>query len=296
MFKTRINIICIVILLLATLTGIILYMRHPVRYAVFAGYNADHTIHPYIITYLKGLNEVTDGVVYIADSELKPEEYEKLNGLVIHTEHKRHGEYDWGSYKRGYNWLKDNGYLEKADELIFANDSCYAPMESFKPMFKEMAKRTELDFWGDLQNTKFTTHLQSYFMVFRPRVFLNRKFATFINNITHQIDSSLYITNYEITLTPELQKIGFKWDSYMPYKRLKHLKTSDKNSYPYTMISKYNHQFLKRRTFTEKLMILESTDDLLHYIHQNFPERYKDIAQEIAPHFIPEDLKGQADE
>lgn len=293
MFKAPKNIICAVVLLLTALVSIFWYINRPVRYAVFAGYNADKTIHPYVITYLKGLNEVTDGVVYIADSELKEEEYQKLKDLVIHTEHIRHDEYDWGSYKRGFNWLKENGYLEKADEIIFANDSCYAPMKSFKPMFREMNKRKDLDFWGDLQNTRFTTHLQSYFLVFRPRVFLNSKFNRFMNDVTHQIDSSLYITEYEVKLTPELQKIGFKWDTYMPYSKLRYLDIDDKNSYPYTMISKYNHQFLKRRTFTEKLMIMESTDELLRYIHNTYPDRYKDIVQEIAPHFIPEDLRGR---
>ena len=296
MFKRKIKIAFIIPLLVIASISTFLYLNRPVRYAVFAGYNADNTIHPYIITYLKGLNEVTDGVVYIADSELKQEEYKKLKGLVIHTEHKPHSEYDWGSYKRGFNWLKENGYLKKADEIIFANDSCYAPMKSFKPMFKEMSKRQDLDFWGDLQNTKFTNHLQSYFLVFRSRVFLNPKFNSFINSITHQMDSSLYITEYEVKLTPELQKIGFKWDSYMPYQKLQDLALPDKNSYPYTMISKYNHQFLKRRTFTEKLAIMESTDELLSYIYNNYPEQYEEIAQEIAPHFIPENLRGKSHE
>lgn len=272
-------------------SGAILYQPRPKRYAVFAGYNADGTIHPYVITYLKGLNEVTDGVVYIADSSLQPEEEAKLKDLTIYYQNQRHNEYDFGSYKRGFNWLKNNGYLDKADEIIFANDSCYAPITSFKPMFREMAKRQDLDFWGDLQNTRFNPHIQSYFMVFRKPVIHSRNFAQFLNNITHQPNSSLYITEYEIKLTPHLQSLGYKWDSYMPYQELSYLADSEKNSYPLTLIKKHRHQFIKRRIFTNSLLVYESQVDLLRYLHEAAPKSYQDIAQEIPEYFIPDDLK-----
>jgi len=267
-----------------------IYSKPTKRYAVFAGYNADGTLHPYVITYLKGLNEVTDGVVYIADSSLLPAEEEKLKDLTIHYENVRHNEYDFGSYKRGYNWLKNNGYLKRAKELIFANDSTYAPMTSFKPMFDKMDKRTDLDFWGDLQNTRFSRHVQSYFIVFRKSVLRSKVFDTFINSIRHQIDPSLYITEYEVRLTPMLENLGYKWDSYMPYKELAFLtEDPDKNVFPLTLISKFNHQFLKRRTFTHSLPILENRTELLAYIKKHYPERYKEIKAEINPMYLPKE-------
>ena len=279
--KNKKQIIFIMLAILITVMAVILYPKKTNRYAIFAGYNANQTISDYVITYLKGLNEVTDGVIYIADSELKEEEYSKIKDLVIHTEHKRHNEYDWGSYKRGFNWLKEHDYLEKAEELIFANDSCYAPMKSFKPMFETMKKRKELDFWGDLQNTVFTNHIQSYFMVIRKPVIKSKAFHNFINSVTHQEYSSMYITEYEVKLTPMLENLGYKWDSYMPYDKLQHLELGDKNSYPLTIIKDFNHQFLKRRTFTTNLPIMESKEELLDYIKTTYPLRYKEIEKEI---------------
>lgn len=265
--------------------------KHTVRYAVFAGYNADKTIHPYVISYLKGLKEVTDGVIYITDSELLPEEEKKLKGLVIHAEHNPHGEYDWGSYKRGFNWLKSKGYHKRADEVIFANDSCYAPMTSFKPMFEEMTKRKDLDFWGDSQNSMFTPHLQSYFLVFRKRVLNSKNFAIFMNHIKHYDDHREYILQYETQLTQYLEHLGYKWDSYIPYKQLARFEYTDKNSYPLTLIRDYHHQFLKRRTFTTLLDIREDRQELLRYIFEHYRERYDDIIREISPYYIPNDLK-----
>jgi len=287
----------IIILFLAALAATAAYVLTPLskkRCAVFAGYNKSSVIAPYVITYLKGLNEIAPNcVVYIADSPLLPDEEKKLKNLVIHTEHKRHNEYDWGSYKRGFNWLKAHGYLQKIDELVFANDSTYAPLGgSFKPMFTKMKARPDLDFWGDLQNTPFSRHIQSYFMVFRSPVIRSKSFASFLNRVKHQPYQSFYITEYETKLTPFLENLGYTWDSYMPYKELEHLELSDKNSYPLTLIKEYNHQFLKRRTFTTNLQIMEDRAALLRYLAKTYPARYADIIADISPAFIPDDLKG----
>jgi lipopolysaccharide biosynthesis protein len=266
-------------------------LNRPKRYAVLAGYNGDGTIHPYVITYLKVLNEVADGVVYIADSTLKPEEEEKLKGLTIHYENVRHEEYDFGSYKRGFNWLKDNGYLKEADEVIFANDSCYAPMTSFKPMFKEMAKRKDLDFWGNTQSAKFNPHLQSYFLVFRKKVLHSPSFMAFLNRIHHWEYPAQYIAEYELNLTPHLENHGYRWDSYQPYTSPATPDTPDLNSFPLTLVKERGNQFIKRRIFTSSLMNYENEGDLLRYVYELNPARYFEIAQEIPEWFIPEDLK-----
>ncbi|MBR5599167.1 MAG: hypothetical protein IKW39_03910, partial [Alphaproteobacteria bacterium] len=164
-----------------------------------------------------------------------------------------------------------------AYELIFANDSTYAPITSFSPMFKDMDKRQELDFWGNTQNTHFKPHLQSYFLVFRKKVINSHKFQQFIQSITKLPDHSLYILQYEVELTSYLSQLGYKYDSYIPYQKLAHLPIPDKNSYPLTLIKHHNNQFLKKRTFTEKLMILENIDDLLLYLKQNSPKTYLNI-------------------
>lgn len=263
------------------------------RYVVFAGYNPNGTISPYILTYLRGLNEIADGVVYIADSSLKDGEVDKLKNLVIYTEHVRHNEYDWGSYKRGYLWLKNKGYLDGAKELVFANDSTYAPLGSFKLMFKEMDKRKNLDFWGDSQNTAFSKHIQSYFMVFRRPLFTSQAFDRFMRKVTYQPYDTMYITEYETKFTPRFSSLGYAWDTYIPYHKLQYLELSDKNSYPYTLITQYHHVFLKRRTFTTNLMILEDKGELLRYIAKVYPKNFADIKADIKPDFIPDELKGQ---
>lgn len=270
--------------------AVVLSFHQPKRYAVFAGYNPDGTIHPYVITYLKGLNEVADGVVYVADSILKPEEEEKLKPLTIHYENVRHEEYDFGSYKRGFNWLKNNGYLEKADELILANDSCYAPITSFKPMFKAMDKRKDLDFWGDLRNIVFGWHIQSYFLVFRKKVFNTAEFEVFLDFVLHQKHKMDYVIQYEVQLTRKLEKSGYKWGTYMPYDDMEMLLGYDKTFYPLTLAKAYGHQFIKKHVFSGDVAIVEKVNELLQYLKVTSPTTYRDIIYDLSPKLLLTDL------
>ena len=254
------------------------YLLSPKRYAVFAGYNPNGTIEPYVITYLEGLKEITDGIVYITDSPINEKELQKLSHLpIIYQEHNRHNEYDWGSYKRGYNWLKENKFLTYADELIFANDSTFAPITSFKSMFYAMRLKPHLDFWGDLKNLKTTPHLQSYFLVFRPQVFNSPVFSDFINSIQHQPTRQDYINQYELRLTQTLEKSGFRWDCYLPYDKLNTLPLHDKNTHPIKLIKDYNHQFIKRRTFTNGMIIIEKLPYIISYLKTHHPQTYNNI-------------------
>lgn len=325
----RRSLLTLLLLIALTAAAFFYLAERPRRYAVFAGYSADGNVAPYVLRYLSGLKAVTDGIVYITDSPLSPEAQKQVAPYVIHGEYQRHGEYDWGSYKRGYNWLKEKNLLKHADELIFANDSAYAPLQTFRPMFNQMRSRSELDFWGNTQNQRFNPHLQSYFLVFRRPVIMSKSFAAFLNGVKAQPDHSLYITEYEIKLTPFLQNLGYKWDSYIPdfataiaarqtpgtmpdaaplhpdsdatlspdsavalspgsaapkpasAARVSAPASPDPNSYPLTLIRDYHNQFLKRRTFTDKLPIEESRAELLAYLCAHAPETCQNIAADF---------------
>lgn len=74
--------------------------------AVFAAYSADGTVSDYVIDYLRALKEIAPNIVYVTDNPIPESEIAKLRPYVNHLIARRHGEYDWGSYKRGFAWLK----------------------------------------------------------------------------------------------------------------------------------------------------------------------------------------------
>ena len=196
--------------------------------AVFAHYDKDCIVDDYVLFYLKSLKSVCNFVVFVSCNPLVEGEREKLNGLADVIIDEKHAEYDFGSYKRGYFYLKNSGRLGEFDELVFANDSCYGPLYPFEFIFAKML-RSKADFWGITRNRygmrfennkiKFCPrpHIQSYFILFKRQVFEAEVFEKFMKNICEQTDKNRIIEKYEIGLSETLEQYGFKSDEYVKF-------------------------------------------------------------------------------
>ena len=205
------------------------------RAAVFAHYDKDNLIDDYVIYYVKALKEICEKVVFVSCCELSLEEKEKLNGIADYIIAERHEEYDFGSYKRGFFYLKNNEMLNEIDELVFANDSCYGPLFPLKNVFQKMEAR-QVDFWGITKN-RFgmafaepknivcaRPHIQSYFMVFTSKVLNSNCFIEFMKNVKAETTKDAIIIKYEIGLSELLTQNGFTSDAYIKdYYRFNHV-------------------------------------------------------------------------
>lgn len=80
--------------------------------AIFAHYDKDCIIDDYVLFYLKELKNVADRIIFVSDCELDEEQISKLKGIVDYTLAQKHGEYDFGSYKRGIQLAMENGLYE----------------------------------------------------------------------------------------------------------------------------------------------------------------------------------------
>ncbi len=231
------------------------------RAAIFAHYSENNQIEDYVVFYLENLKKIADFVIFVSDSAPDEAELLKISPYVDKIIAKPHGEYDFGSYKRGYFYLKEKGLLggplavehQRTEssaiyELILANDSCYAPLFPFENMFSEIEK-SGADFWGNTQN-RITTgkkqkneHIQSYFLVFREKVFNSKAFDDFMSNIKKENSKQDVIDKYEIGLSKSLQEAGFKYDAYCNLSKIK----NDAQLRIYASIIKKDHSpFLKR--------------------------------------------------
>ncbi len=205
------------------------------RAAVFAHYDKDNLIDDYVVYYVKALREICEKVIFVSCVDLPAEEKEKLTGIADHIIAEQHNEYDFGSYKRGFFYLKNNGMLNEIDELVFANDSCYGPLFPLKNVFQKMDAR-QADFWGITKN-KFgmdfcgseirackRPHIQSYFLVFSRKVFNSVCFINFLKNVKAENVKNLIIMKYEIGLSELLIQNGFSSDVYIKdYYRFNHV-------------------------------------------------------------------------
>jgi hypothetical protein len=180
------------------------------RVAVFAHYDSDKIIREYVIYYLKQLKQVADRIIFVSDCDLSEQEISKITPIVDNVIAKHHGEYDFGSYKIGYKYLKSNNILDDSEELIFANDSCFGPLYPLIDVWKEMQSK-ESDFWGiNINNVDVQLHVQSFFVVFKKKVFLSEIFDKFMDDIKKEQNKDDIIKKYEMGLSATLLKNNYK--------------------------------------------------------------------------------------
>lgn len=180
------------------------------RIAIFASYNKNSCVDDYVVYYLRELQKVADKILFFADNELRDEEAGKITDLVYYHCCQHHGCYDFGSYKRGYEYAKHNGLLDDADELIFCNDSCYGPVFPFEQVFCTMEKKS-CDYWGLTESHEYKDHIQSFFLVFKKNVFESETFHDYVNAFEGEDNVLDIIFNYELTIVERLSQGGFKY-------------------------------------------------------------------------------------
>lgn len=192
------------------------------RFAVFASYNGSGKIDNSVVLYLKNLYEAVDGIVFIADNPVIPDELYKIKNLVICARFGRHGEYDFGSYKRGWQFLKENGLTEQADEILFCNDSIVGP---FRPLNEilEKARQNRYDFFGMTINGLVCSgkeetkqpcpHVQSFFMMVSKNIFQKPFFDAFMSGVKAEGSKDEIISKYEVGLSKLVRENGFELHS-----------------------------------------------------------------------------------
>ena len=162
------------------------------RVVVFAAFDRQGVVSDYIVSYLRQLKTVASKIIFIADNTAAENQKDKLSGLVDYAQFEPHGEYDFGSYKRGYAYAQAQGGLDTADELVLCNDSCFC-VASLEPIFAQMSEH-KCDFWGLMRRAYPCEHLQSYFLVFRKPVIHSNVLQTYLSAVRHQ-DNFVDIVN-----------------------------------------------------------------------------------------------------
>ena len=189
------------------------------RVAVFAVFFPAGRIPETTMCYLRALNEVADDVLLYANCPVFPDEIRKLDGLVRFAAFRVHGGHDFFSYRLGFEKARELGLLDAArtDELVLANDSCYAPVFPLPDCFAKMADRP-CDFWGMTANSGAyrSEHVQSFFFVFRRRVLDGDALARFLGGIEILGARWEVVRRYEIGFTAALVEAGYSWDTLVP--------------------------------------------------------------------------------
>lgn len=175
------------------------------RVALFAHFDAEDEVKPYVETLLKGLREVCSRIVFISTSKLGEREMDKLQPLVADVHVRENVGYDFAMWKDALDLFE----LGECDELVLSNSSVFGPIFPLAPIMARMSS-DPCDFWGMTDNLELGWHLQSYFVVFKRRVVDSDAFRLFWKDVQPFRDKTQVILNYELGLTRALTDAGFR--------------------------------------------------------------------------------------
>lgn len=179
----------------------------PDRLFLFAGYDKNCIIDDALIYYVRTLSQYGD-VILCMDSNCDDDETKKINQYTIKTIATRHGEYDFGSYKRAFQYARDNDLLKNYGIVYMVNDSVFGPMFDINNTIKDI-EQLPTDAAGIvISKHKTHTFMESWFVRLNKKIFMSDWFDTFMSNITKEEDKYIITVKYEHGLTNLIRNHG----------------------------------------------------------------------------------------
>ena len=188
--------------------------RNTKRLFLFAGYDPDGIIDDTLVHYLSELSKLGD-IVLVMDSDVADTSKLKQIKNLLHFETVRHGEYDFGSYKRGYLWAHSKKILDKYDWIYMVNDSVYGPLFDLEPELKDLESRgVDLIGMSDSFDKDVPKHIQSWFIGVSNLVATSETMYNFMCEIRRRDTKREIVRRYEAGLSRTLLQHGYKMSAF----------------------------------------------------------------------------------
>lgn len=184
---------------------------------LFAAYDKDNIIDDALVYYVSQLSKHGDVIVCL-DCDAKKSETDKLKKYTLTTIAKRHGEYDFGSYKRAYQYARDKNILDKYDFVYLVNDSVFGPMFDIKKTLSK-CQDAETDAISMIVATHKThSYMESWFVRLNRKIFLSDWFDNFISDIHTQPTKNQVTIKYEHGLSNLIKNNNCSWSGLYTYR------------------------------------------------------------------------------
>lgn len=191
-------------------------MGNKKRLGIFCLYDKDGMVGEYVKVYLQSVLPYLTDLAIVINGELGAEGERSLREFTDQIYMREDKGMDGGAYQDMMMNVLGMDYVRRYEELLLFNDTVYAPVNSWEPIFDKMEK-TKADFWGLSQNENKSVplHMQAYFVIFRSKLLHSEDFEVFWRNLdAGELDKNKVIANFEINLTYYLENRGYSWDTY----------------------------------------------------------------------------------
>ncbi len=177
------------------------------RLFLVAGYDAHGVIDTSLIHLVKSMSEFGD-VIFVMDSDADASQLKKIKPYTIYAAATRHGEYDFGSYKRAYQYARDNDLLKNYELLYLVNDSVYGPLYDMTDVLKKL-ESFDTDAFGLVKKlSPKRQYIQSWFIGCRRNVFLSEWFDKFMTSVKKEKSKGAITYLYEYGFSRALTENG----------------------------------------------------------------------------------------
>jgi lipopolysaccharide biosynthesis protein len=181
------------------------------RVAIFAHFDAENEIKPYVAFYLERLRELCTRVVFATTARLVDGQLDGLCPKADRIIMPENCGWDFGMWKHALSQID----VGDADELVLTNSSVFGPIHPLAPIFARMEDEP-CDFWGMTDNFEWRWHVQSYFVVFKRQVFTSEAVRLFWNSVLPYRSKEPVVMSYELGLTSFLVDSGFQPGAFLP--------------------------------------------------------------------------------
>ena len=194
------------------------------RLFIFATYSADNCIDDVRLHYIRSLAELGN-VIVVMDCDADDSQIARIKSIpnVLYATATRHGEYDFGSYKRGFQYARAHNLISKYDWIYFANDSTYGPFYGLERALTDLESR-DTDFTGmaDFHRDDFPPHVQSWFFGFSRELATQQFIGDFFDSITTEPRKARIIYKYESRMSRIILLHGYEYSVIMQHSSEKH--------------------------------------------------------------------------
>ncbi len=188
-------------------------IRRAARLCFFAHYHPHGIAAEHVLIHLRALAAAGFTVVVLSTATMPEGEQTKLRAACAMLVMRDNVGLDFGGWIEAVRRF----FPIRAELLLFANDSVYAPVGDL-PAFIDRLLATPADFYGVIESLEITPHLQSWFLLFRPSAYTSPAFLELMSEpVPPTMSKSEIIARYEVGLTGLLVAAGLRFHAaYRP--------------------------------------------------------------------------------
>ena len=253
---------------------------------VMAGFFRGASIPESTLIWVEALQAVSDLLLLVFDNpapETIPSSWDTQHCQVLFN---HHGEYDFGSYKRGLQHAEQLNRLENATHVLFCNDSVYGPITDLAPVIAPMLERSD-EAWGLTESHQLTPHLQSFFLLLGASVLKCPGVRGVFEAVEQQPHRQAVIEHYELGLSQALLRQGIELKALLPAHPQRRSKAGEPmcnpTAWPLTTIE-LGLPVLKKKALQDEIANQEGFSETCRLLAQQNPRLWQAVLGE-SPHW-----------